>query len=90
MQATLLQVRKQPGQPLMAANVPGLLPSHVFYMTNCSNDFRFIVDTCAKVSVIPPSAIDHKHQQTSLNLKAVNNSPIATYGNQLLTINIGL
>ena len=80
MQTTLLQVGKRPGQPLMAASAPGLLPSRLFYVTDRSNGFRFLVDTGAEVSVIPPSATDCKHRRTSLSLQAVNDSPIATYG----------
>ena len=90
MQTTLFQVGKRPGQPLMAASAPGLLPSRLFYVTDRSNGFRFLVDTGAEVSVIPPSATDRKHRRTSLSLQAVNDSPIATYGDRLLTVNIGL
>ena len=74
----------------MAASGPGLLPSRLFYVTNRSNGYRFLVDTGAEVSVIPPSATDRKHQRTSLSLQAVNDSPIATYGHRLLTVNLGL
>ena len=74
----------------MAAGVPGLLPSRLFYVTDCSNGFRFLIDTGAEVSVIPPTPTDRRHRQDKLNLQAVNDTPIATYGNRLLTINIGL
>ena len=74
----------------MAASAPGLLPSRLFYVTDRSNGFRFLVDTGAEVSVIPPSATDRKHRRDSLTLQAVNDSPIATYGDRLLTVNIGL
>ena len=74
----------------MAAGVPGLLPSRLFYVTDRSNGFRFLVDIGAEVSVIPPTPTDRRHRQDKLNLQAVNDTPIATYGNRLLTINIGL
>ena len=48
------------------------------------------MDTGAEVSVIPPSASEHNHHKTTINLQAVNNTSIATYGNRLLTLNIGL
>ena len=64
----------------MAASAPGLLPSRLFYVTDRSNGFRFLVDTGAEVSVLPPSATDRKHRRDSLTLQAVNDSPIATYG----------
>ena len=74
----------------MVASASGLLPSRLFYVTDRSNGFHFLVDTGAEVSVIPPSATDRKHRQTSLSLQAVNDSAIATYGDRLLTVNIGL
>ena len=74
----------------MATSVPGLQQSRLFYITDRSNGFRFLVDTGAEVSVIPPSAADRKHPRTGLSLQAVNDSPIATYGDRLLTVNIGL
>ena len=74
----------------MVASTPGLLQNCPFYITNRSNGLRFLVDTVAEVSVIPPSATDRKHRWDSLTLQAVNNSPIATYSDQLLTVNIGL
>jgi len=62
MQATLFELRKQAGQALMAAGVPGLLPSCLFHVTDFSNGFLFLVDTGAEVSVIPPSPTDHRHR----------------------------
>ena len=90
MHTALLQVGKRTGQPLMVASTSGLLPSRLFYVTDRSNSLRFLVDTGAEVSVIPPSATDRKHRRDSLTLQAVNDSPIATYGDRLLTVNIGL
>lgn len=89
-QTPLLKVGKQAGQSLMAAGVPGLLPSCLFYVTDCSNGFCFLIDTGAEVSVIPPSSPDRKHRWGNFSLQAVNDTPIATCGNWLLTINIGL
>ena len=74
----------------MAASGPGLLPSHLFYVTDRFNGYCFLVDTTTEVSVIPLSATDRKHRRTNLSLQAVNDSPIATYGRQLLTVNLGL
>ena len=51
--------------------------SPIFYVTDRSNGFRFLVDTGAEVSVIPHSATDRKHRRDSLTLQAVNDSPIA-------------
>ena len=45
-----------------------------------------------EVSVIdlPPSTTNRKHWWNSLNLQAVHDSPIATYSERLLNVNIGL
>ena len=74
----------------MVANAPGLLPSYLFYITDCSNGLRILIDTGAEVSVISPSTTDRKHQWDSLTLQAVNDSPIVTYSDWLLTVNIRL
>ena len=75
----------------MATSVPGQLPSRLFYVTDSHTGLRFLVDTGAEISVVPPSALDRKHRKDSFSLQAVNNNtPIATYGTQLHTLNIGL
>ena len=60
------------------------------YVTDRTSGLRFLMDTGAEVSVIPPSASDRSHHKNNLNLQAVNNTSIATYGNKLLTLNIRL
>ena len=47
-------------------------------------------NTGAQVSVIPPTSAQKKHRHDGFHLQAVNNSPIATYGSQLLTLDLGL
>ena len=74
----------------MATSVPGQQPCRLFYITDCANGLRFLVDTGAKVSVVPPSATDRNHHKDNLSLQAANKTSIATYGNRLLTLNIGL
>ena len=73
----------------MAISDSGPPPSCLFYVTDRSSGFRFLVDTGAEVSVIPPSATD-RTKQDLFSLQAVNNTPIATHGNKLLTLNLGL
>lgn len=63
--SALFQGRKHPGQPLAATGVAGLLPSRLFYITNRSTN---LVDTGAKVSIIPPSRAEQQHQQDGFNL----------------------
>ena len=74
----------------MATSVPGHHPCRLFYVTDCTSGLRFLVDTGAEVSVIPPSVSDRTHHRNTLTLQAVNNTSIATYSNRLLTLNIGL
>ena len=50
---------------------PSLSP---FYVTDCTSGLRFLVDTGAEVSVIPPSVSDHTHHRNTLTLQAVNNT----------------
>ena len=90
MHTTVFSPGKRDGQPLMATSVTGQQPSRLFYVTDSVTGLRFLVDTGAEISVIPPSATGRKTQKDSLSLQAVNSTPIATYGTQLLTLNIGL
>ena len=86
----MLLFGKCPGRLLMATSVLSQVPSRLFYITDKATGLRFLVDTGAEVSVIPPSVSDHNHHKSNLTLQVVNNTSIATYGNQLLTLNIGL
>ena len=90
MHPTLLPVGKLPGQSLMATYVTDQLPSRLFYVTDRTTCLRFLVDTSAQVSIIPPSRIDHKNRQANLVLQAVNDTAIATYGTNFLTLDLGL
>ena len=74
----------------MATGVTGLPTSRLFYVTDRSTGLRFLVDTGAEVSVIPPSRTDRKHIQTNLHLQAANNTPIMTFGSRSLTLDLGL
>lgn len=59
-------------------------------MTDKTTGLGFLVDTGAEVSVIPSSAVFRKRRQTTSSLQAANKTPIATYGEQSLSLNIGL
>ena len=74
----------------MATHVTGQLPSRLFYVTDRTTCLRFLVDTSAQVSVIPPSRTDRKNRQANLVLQAVNDTAIATYGTRSLTLDLGL
>ena len=82
--------RKQPGQSLGAMGVTGHSQSRLFYITDHNTGLRLLVDTGAEVSIVPPSASEHKYPQVGFSLLAANNSPIATYGKCSLTLDLGL
>lgn len=62
----------------------------MFHVIDKNSGSKFLVDTGAEVSLIPPSRADRKHPQPGFNLQAANSSPITTYGNRSLTLNLGL
>ena len=81
----MFKVGKLRGQPLVATSVSD--HSH----SRLSSGRKFLVDTGAQVSVIPPTSAQKKHgRHDGFHLQAVNSSPIATYGSQLLTLDLGL
>jgi len=73
----------------MATGVAGLPTSRLFFVNDSNSHLRFLVDTGAEVSVIPPTPIERK-QVDSLKLQAVNDTFISTYGKCSLTLNLGL
>ena len=86
----MFEVGKLPGQPLMATSVTGLHPCRLLYITDRSTRLRFLVDTGAQVSVIPPSPVERKFTHSILTLQAVNNTTIKTSGTRSLTVTFGL
>ena len=84
-------VVKRAGRPLTAASVTG--PSQrcrLFYVQDRSTGSRFLVDTGAEVSVVPPSRAERSHPQESFSLISANGSKITTYGTRSLTLSLGL
>ena len=63
--------------------------SRLLYISDWKTSHRFLVDTGAEVIVIPPTAADRKHKH-ELRLRAVNGSPIPTYGTWSITLDLGL
>ena len=85
----MCQSFKRPGQSLAATSASGLQPSRLFYVTDRSTGFSFLVDTCAEVSIIPPSRNEKAHRHDNFSLQAVNNTTITTYGTRSLTLYLG-
>nr|VZH98237.1 unnamed protein product [Spirometra erinaceieuropaei] len=61
-----------------------------FYVCDTATCRRFLVDTGAQISVVPPTAADRRFPSPGLHLQAANCSPIPTFGSLSLTLNIGL
>ncbi len=87
----LYLVVKWAGRSLAATSVAGPThPGRLFYVhDNCSNT-RFLVDTGAEVSVVPPTHTERSHPQGMFTLQGVDGTQIATYGVRSCTLNIGL
>ena len=65
------------------------ITSRLFYVTDRTTGTRFLVDTGADVSVLPPSATE-KRKPAPMILQAVNKSTISTFGEKSMTLDIGL
>ena len=65
-------------------------PARVLYLTDKKSGKRFLIDTGAALSVLPPEEIDMPHKGKGRNLRAANGSEIATYGERALEIDLGL
>ena len=74
----------------MVTSVAGRSDSRLFHIRDKNSGLRFLVDTGAEVSVIPPSGPLHTHRATGYCLQAINQSSIATFGTRSLTLNLGL
>nr|VZI46251.1 unnamed protein product [Spirometra erinaceieuropaei] len=61
-----------------------------FYVRETATLRRYLVETGAQISVVPPTAADRRFPSPGLHLQAVNCSPIPTFGSLSLTLNIGL
>ena len=91
----LLSVGKPVSQAISATTLPGSSPmiGRLFYVRDRQSNTRFLVDTGAAVSVIPPASLSSRKRPVSSTLpqlQAANRSTIATYGQRLLHVDIGL
>ncbi|BHF78125.1 hypothetical protein SprV_0602123500 [Sparganum proliferum] len=84
--------RVKPVNPkVCAANSPdGCSSGRTFYVCDKVTRRRFLVDTGAQISVVPPTPVDRRCPSPGLHLQAANCSPISTFGSRSLTLNIGL
>ncbi|BHF83230.1 hypothetical protein SprV_0802637200 [Sparganum proliferum] len=85
-----LTTGKRPRQPVTATATAGQSrPSRLFYINDKSSGLRFLVDTGAEISVIPPPRRHHL-KPSQFSLQAANCTTINTYGQRSLTLDIGL
>ena len=74
----------------MATSAPGQSRSRLFFVRERLSHHRFLVDTGAEISVIPPVQSDRQHRQCRVHLQAANGVTITTFGQRSLTLNLGL
>ncbi|BHF84510.1 hypothetical protein SprV_0902766100 [Sparganum proliferum] len=85
-----LTTGKRPRQSVTTTTTAGhLRPSRLFYISDKSSGLRFLVDTGAKISVIPPPRRHHL-KPSQFSLQAANSTIINTYGQRWITLDIGL
>ena len=82
---------KRPDQRVNSATNPSgyAHAGRLFYVTDTVTGARFLIDTGAAISVIPPSRTERKNL-SSFALRAANGTPIRTFGQRSLTLRIGL
>ena len=84
----LEEVGKRLDRHVAATDTAGAT-SRLFYVTDRTSGERFLVDTGAEVSVVPPRQ-GETYSYSSSSLRAANGSHIKVYGNASRTLNIGL
>ena len=80
---------KRLSQSVGATTRTGADNSRLFYITDVNSRKQFLVDTGAAVSVFPPSP-QEKGNVCALTLQAANGTPIPTYGQRSITLDLGL
>ncbi|BHF81017.1 hypothetical protein SprV_0702414600 [Sparganum proliferum] len=83
---------RKPASQRIDATVFSGSPSsgRTFYVRDKVTRRRFLVDTGAQISVVPPTPVDRRCPSPGPHLQAANCSPISTFGSRSLTLNIGL
>nr|VZI03769.1 unnamed protein product [Spirometra erinaceieuropaei] len=66
------------------------ISGRTFYVCDNVTRRRFLLDTGAQISVVPPNPVDRRSPSPGLHLQAANCSFISTFGSRSLTLNIGL
>ncbi|CAH8564643.1 unnamed protein product [Dicrocoelium dendriticum] len=77
------------GRSVTATDATGQHQSRLIRVRDLTSGTEFLVDTGAEVSVIPRSS-DEVVSPSPTKLRAANGTSIATFGEKLLTLNLGL
>ncbi len=86
----LLLCGKRGHHALITAPSPGVSArSRVLFIHERYSGKRFMIDSGADVSAIPPTHADHQRPNSGFTLQAVNRTSIKTYGQRLLKLNLG-
>ena len=59
-------------------------------MNDLHSNTKFLIDSGAEISVIPPTPAKRRACLSTLTLSAANNTTIPTYGQKCLTLDLGL
>ncbi|KAK3873158.1 hypothetical protein Pcinc_021809 [Petrolisthes cinctipes] len=86
MSTTLHASGKRLGRPSVVAAAAGQ-KHHLLYIWDRHSGRRFLVDTGAEVSVLPPSSTDTRSSKNGPPLTATNGSNIRTYGVHTIPLN---
>lgn len=83
-------VGKLIGHSSEAADEVGLSVNNRLFVTDLQSKINFLVDTGADLSLLPPNNKDKITASTEYFLYAANNTKIKTYGEKIITLNLGL
>lgn len=81
----------KPRQPsAIGAVADGWSAHHRLHVTDKQNKIRFLIDTGADISLLPQRYVGKRLKPAPLKLFAANNATIRTFGEKLLTLDLGL
>lgn len=87
---TLHHGGKREGSALKTASANDQGFSRLYFIRERTTGFQFLVDTGASISVLPPTPEQRLHRREGRDLKAANDTKIATYGECSKTLDLGL
>lgn len=76
--------------PSLGPSGDGTVEINRLYLSDRTSGSRYLIDTGADVSVFPVSGTSNHIQPAPLQLFAANGTPISTFGQRFLTLDLGL